>query len=310
MSDTTLASGAGLSPGTDVTSDDIAAAFPDMGEPTGADSSPAHPASAEPPPAEATLPPAPAAEGASPTDGPIPFERHKAVLENARKDAREAAEKELKQKYGWAERYDPQAVEQANRLYQWLQADPVQFRAFLDQQLQTMQPKVEEPPAPDLKAEDGTPVYSAPQMQKLLEWQRSQFEQQLDQRFQAEVKPMQQAHELARLDASAKATATSMLTDARQHWPRFGALEKTIKQIMVANPTVNLHEAYIAAFREEGVKQIEADIRAQYEGTLADKQAAATTKPGAPPSAPQRYKDMELRDIVAEVWAAHEHGSR
>lgn len=292
-----------------VSSDDIAAAFPNMEAPE-ADSSPASPARTEKTPAEATPPPVPAAEGASPADGPIPLDRHKAVLENARKEARESAEKELKQKYGWAERYDAQTVEQASRLYQWLQTDPVQFRAFLDQQLQQTQPPVEEPPAPDLKAEDGTPVYSAPQLQKLLDWQQRQFQQQMQQRFDQEVKPMQQAHELERLDRSAKASATSMLSEARQNWPRFGALEKTIKQIMVNNPTASLHDAYIAAFREEGVKLIEADLRAQYEGTLADKQAAATTKPGPQPTNPQRWKDMDLRDIVAETWAALESGSR
>jgi len=54
----------------------------------------------------------------SPTEsaGPIPFTAHKTALENARLKAREAAQAEFQQQYGWAMQTDRAAVEEAARI--------------------------------------------------------------------------------------------------------------------------------------------------------------------------------------------------
>ena len=62
---------------------------------------------------------APAAEGgASPASkqGPIPFEVHTKALENARTKERDAALKEWKEKFGWAEQVNPQEFQQLQQI--------------------------------------------------------------------------------------------------------------------------------------------------------------------------------------------------
>lgn len=56
--------------------------------------------------------------------GPIPFEAHHTALENARIKAREEFQAEWRQKHGWAEQADRQAVEQMDRMGRLFRTDP------------------------------------------------------------------------------------------------------------------------------------------------------------------------------------------
>lgn len=302
-------SGEGSVPTTEpVTSDDIAAAFSaSEPAPTGADSSPAPPAesaSDAPPTAE------PDADGPTPEKdaGPLPFERHKAILEKARADAKSAAEQEWKSKLGWAEQFEPDQVRQAVQLAQLLETDPQRAVAMLQAALasqQTDQPK-DEPPPPDLKAEDGTLVYSAPQMQKLLEWQRRQLQSEIDSQY-GPIRERVRHQELAQ---RAEHEATSMLTRARSEWPLFTDLEADIKQRMIADDRLQLHDAYLAAYREKGLKLQEERWRATYEGTVqrkADASSATTTsRPAGRRPVPLHERD--IRDLVEEEYGRMSRG--
>lgn len=276
----------------DMTSDDIAAVVEQTV--AGAESSPAPTPTPEVSPAPATAAPG---EGASPPAeeaGPIPFERHKAILEKAREDARKQTETEYRQKLGWAERYQPDQVEQAQRLLSWYQQDPTSFLAWL----QSQQPKKDEPPQPDLRAEDGTPVYSAPQLQKLLEYQRTQLQQQVQQ----EYGPVRQAVEVQRMQAQAFEQAQKTLAAAREKWPRFTDLEGDIKEAMRGDPSLDLRDAYIQVYAEKGKKLEQDSWRAEYEGTVVQKSAATTPRPGrAAQIQPRRYTEMDPRDVVEDV---------
>lgn len=296
MSDT-LDSGPALSSAGSVTSDDIAAVAKSLDSPAEPDSSSGPPESDAPSGAATTAPPSPPVPAPS-SPGPIPFERHEAALRNAREKAKAEVEAELKQRFAWAERYQPDQVEQASRLYEWLSTNPQGFRDYLDQQLQSTQPKVEDPPAPDLKAEDGTPVYSAPQLSKFLEWQRKQMLAEVQQAYE----PIKQQVELDRLERQSKVQATTILTEARQHWPEFPSLEGEIKSLMLSNPALTLHDAYIAAFRQSGVTKLRERWKQEYEGALADKQAAGTTRPGVPATTPRKFSEMNTREIVESVY--------
>lgn len=294
--------GAGTgSPETPVTSDDIAAAFPaEAGTPSGPDSSsgsPSEPVSATPPTAESGT------DGFTPSEsaGPLPFERHKAILEKARTEARAAAEQEWKAKYGWAERYQPEQVTQAVQLAKLLEQDPHRAVAMLQAALaQSDPPKAPEIPQPDLRAEDGTPVYSAPQMQKLLEWQRDQMQSQIE----AQYGPVRDRVRFQEVAMRAQQEASQTLTKARAEWPLFTELEGDIKALMVAHDQMALHDAYLAAYREKGLKLQEDKWRQSYEGTVQRKADASRTNTSPRPAGvkPVPLHERDVRDLVEEQF--------
>ena len=291
-----------------VTSDDIAAFAS-----AGADSSPASPTE--------SVTPAPATEGSDASGitvpetsaGPLPYERHKAILEKARAEAtakaREDAEREYRSKYGWAERYQPQEVEMSSRLYQWLQADPRKFMEWLGTQIgepvgrSAAPPQANEPPAPDLRAEDGTPVYSAQQLQKFMEWREQKLQSSVEsiQRKLADREEKDKARQTA---WTAKQSASGLLKYAREKWPAFKDLEPDVLKAMQDNPRLSFHDAYIRVFSENGTPKLREQWSAEYQGTLATKQNASTAPPGRPTGTPKKYTEMDTMDVVKQEWEA------
>lgn len=80
-----------------------------------------------------------AAQAPTEAAGPIPFERHKAAIENARREAAERAAAEWKQ-YEWAKSVDRRAVEQAAQIGQMYQRDPAGYvRQMLAEAMQNEQ---------------------------------------------------------------------------------------------------------------------------------------------------------------------------
>ena len=288
-----------------VTSDDIAAFAS-----AEAESSPASPTE--------SVTPAPATEGSdasgSPVPeasaGPLPFERHKAILEKARIEAREAAEREWKSRYGWAERYQPDQVEQSARLYQWLNQNPHGFMQWLGAQIGVestgtartpAQPQG--PPEPDLRAEDGTPVYSAAQLQKYSEWREQQLKS-LIEPLQKKLADREEKDKARQTAFVAKQSASGLLKYAREKWPAFKELEPTILQAMKTDPRLSFHDAYIRTFAEQGTPKLREQWSAEYQGTLAQKQNASTAPPGRPSGSPKKYTEMDTMDVVKQEWEA------
>lgn len=303
MADTAGTAGPGISAESPVTSDDIAALSD-----AGADSSPAQPvAPVSPAPATA----APGADGTTVPEtpqGPIPFDRHQSILENARTKARQEAEKEFRQKYGWADRYQPQQVEQSTRLYQWLSENPKAFLSYLKAQVGDEGPaqapaRAEEPPQPDLRAEDGTPVYSAPQLQKLQAWERRQYDERLE-KLQKRLDEQDRVAQMRQIAVDAKASASQLLAQARSTWPLFADLQPDVLEAMRQDPALNLHDAYIRVFSEKGQERLKNQWQQEYTGTLATKQSASTPPPGKPSGTPKKYIDMDVRELVEQEYAA------
>ena len=275
-------------------SDDIAAVVASTA--AASDASSASTPSEAVPAASATETPAPeATPSESAPAGPIPYDRHKAILERARDDARKQAESELRGKLGWAERYKPDEVEQAHRMFQWMQTDPKGFTAYIQGRVAGQQPP--EPPQPDLRAEDGTPVYSAGQMQKLLDWQMKQWQQKVDQTYG----PIRQQVQVQQLQQAAYSEAQKTIQQARENWPMFADLEPKIKQTMMDNPSLDLRDAYIRVYAADGRKMEQDKWRQEYEGTTQQKANAATTRPSRPGNVqPRNYSDMDIRELVEE----------
>lgn len=302
MSDTHLPSGtadSGSVSGPSVTSDDIGALFgPETEESPAAEaSSAAAPETTAPPPADATVPPAVSApEPGAGSPGPIPFDRHKAALENLRTEKQRELDT-LKQRFAWAEHVTPQQAAEAFRLWQYVQQNPEEAISVI----QAHRQQAAGPPPPDLRAEDGTAVYSAPQMQKLLDYQQ----QLLLQQFESKLSPVQQQYEAIRqAEQRQQATteATSIVTTARTNWPEFKSLEPGIKARMVSDPTLTLESAYIAEFSQRGRPLMEEQLRSQQTAALQSKTAANTTRPGVPPTTPQDLKGLNGRDLTAHIF--------
>lgn len=274
-----------------------------------ADSSPAPTETPATAPAPAT--PAPdVSDSSAPRapQGPIPFERHTAILDNARRKAREEADREYRTKYGWADRYTPEQVEQSSRLYQWLSENPKTFLQYLRTQVGEDVPasggpaRDEGPPPPDLRAEDGTPVYSAPQLQKLMEWKDRQYDERITP-LQRRLDEQDRVAQMRQVATDAKAQATTLLTTARSSWPLFKDLQADVLAAMQANPSLSLHDAYITAFAEKGQKSLKDQWQAEYTGALAQKQHASTPTPGRPAGVSIDESRLDTRQLVELEFA-------
>jgi hypothetical protein len=243
--------------------------------------------------------PAAASDSAAPVAGPIPFDRHKAILEEARTKARQSAEAELRQKYGWADQYqNPQEVADAVKLLRWMGNDPEGFEAEWTKQRHGATPR---PIEPALKADDGTPAYSASQVQELLTQQLAAVKAELEQQYG----PVRAKVEESELRQRATAVSDQLIAEAKT-WPQYEALRPEMAALMIANSALTLHQAYIQALSTKGVALIEEQVRARQQASLADKTAATTTRPGPQPTTPVDYRHMEARDITAAVWKDYE----
>jgi len=267
---------------------------------------PAAPSPAEPAgtaPAQAAIAPAAAGEAPPPVRGPIPYDRHQAVITNARREAREEAEKELKAKLGWAERFNPQEAEQGTALVRWLQADPEGAISFLQRQRQGQQPAAPaapQMPEPDVVLGDGSKFYSADGAQKLLEWR----DQQLEARINGRYGPMLQEAAMAKLQAQATTEATGLLQHYRANFPKFKELEKDIKTLCLQNPSLSLSDAYVYVFRDKGLPAERASWESERAGQLARKAAASSVQPGAAqPGTPRPNSAKSTLEITREVFA-------
>ena len=106
---------------------------PGPSEATGAPSAPTDLSDPASPATAATLPVAgdgsttQAVEDWDPAAGPIPVDRHKAILENTRARARDEAQTQLQQEYGWALQMGPQNFQAVTNLAQQWANDPVAF---------------------------------------------------------------------------------------------------------------------------------------------------------------------------------------
>lgn len=268
-----------------VTSDDIAALVPDEGDDVEAASSPAPP-TPSPSVAAPTAPPKPSIPAEEPEPGPVPYSRHKAVLERARQQAADEARRELAE---------------AAKLKEWLDTDPQGFVSYLSGRLDQARPPEDPEPDPDLQAADGTLLYSAARLKQWQAWQARQLDGEIRE-LRQQVSRLTQKGDLDVLTQRISGEAAMALQEARTTWPGFRDLEKTIKAKMEADKALDLSTAYIAAFREQGLSKLEAKIRADYEANLATKAQATTTRPGAPTTTPRNYADMDLREITEAVY--------
>jgi hypothetical protein len=207
--------------------------------------------------------------------GPIPFQRHEAILKTTREkvatETREAVEKELGPWRQVMSSFRPDEFAPVVDKLASLSRDPVAFYRDLGQELQRNgllpdQPPPHAPtrsaapqgsePEPDLVNPDtGELLYSAPQLQKALAWR----EQQIESRLRREMQPLMESHrtaqqerELSTLTTAATAKASEAIAEA-QTWEGFDELKPKIAALMRNDRRYSLEGAYLKVYQTEYV---------------------------------------------------------
>lgn len=214
----------------------------------------AHPPETPTTPAPATAAPVVPAESAPAPHGPIPLERHQAILENARAKTREEITGALEQQYGGhiqlGEAFRQNPVETAIGILQQLQANPVyapQLTTAAARMLAARrgQGSAADPqPEADLSGTDaeGRQVrfYSAEQQAKREAW----LTQRLLSQFKQELAPIQQAYQQTR--------------EEREHAERQAVVLESVKGKLASwreQPGFREHEADLKPVQAEMVAQ-------------------------------------------------------
>ncbi len=306
-------------------------------EPIPGDETPEAPADAaetasETPTEEPSQAPAPVAEAPKKKRGPIPYDRHEAVLTKARNEAKAAQEALQKQVEEYKGRYESDEIK--NQLA-WLnllgtdpkkaveilrQAAPDRFSnlTWAEQQAAAAQaaeqaapaPAAAEMPQPDALLPDGTLGYSAEGAQKLLDWrmaqERAAFQQELKV-LRDEVKPITVEHKArAAFDQSVQ-KMRPVLENARKTWDGFTENEAEIRQKLAENQTWSLDDAYRAVVvpkLKTNRDTIHAEERKRILDEMNQRGKAKGVLPGQAPAAAAGAADKTERTTADIVRAA------
>lgn len=310
---------------------DSAAAAPDASpashDPDAVDLSTTAPVAATAPPSESD----PAVSTDPVSTGPIPFERHKAALENARAKARDEALNEWREQHGWAEQVSREQLESWSETAAQMSADPVGFLQRFSTELQNhpvygpqlksyaartlgqrqaaQQDDIE--PQADLQTDDGTPVYSAKRLAEREAWR----ERQLEKKFSERLAPLQETHAQVQearqrelIDHASGQFAQQQLS-AIKALPHYAEHAAEIKAEFAKMPqpehpmgfAVQLRDAYLKVV----MPRVSERERSKVLTEMQTKAGASTASPGRPSTmAPVPDANRPLHELIAEEMAA------
>lgn len=264
-----------------------------------ADSSPAvsEPSQPTSTPADATSqsvsPEAGGGEGSAPVEGgPIPLERHKAILEKARAEA-----EQIRQRYAWAESLNQDEVSRALGIFQDLNTDPLSFRERLQRELeahphlgpQLREPKQFEMPKPALLSQDGHGVWSAEQVQSIIEHANATAEARVaraEQQLLARLEGLEQRDRERVRYAEADRFSQAMVTELGQ-LPKFKDLESAIAKDFAAAPAAqtstpgDARATLLSLYLKHYQSKVASDAKTQVLSEAGKKVAAGTVDPSA-----------------------------
>jgi hypothetical protein len=311
---------------TSISSEPAAAATADTTSPAPVDAS-APPEAATTAPADATAAVTPTTEPTKPA-GPVPLEVHTRALENARTKA----VADYKQQYGWAEQIPQADVQEAVRIAQLSQRDPIGYLQEFVKDLQNhptygaqlkslaakalAQRGTQSQQGPDLnpiqvQLEDGRTVglFSADQIAAL----KSQWFGEVEQRFQ----PVFQTHET--LQAERAATQRQLQVDnfvSTTHgdvltWP---GMQDKANQIAVAQALAaakvesddprEVSLALNAAYRAVVLPKLQSTSRQSVVDDITRSANASTVNPAHPSTrAPKPMDQMSIAEALQHVAA-------
>lgn len=248
-----------------------------------------------------------------PVGGSIPVPRVRKILENARAKGRAEVEQQL-QALAWAKEVDRAQAEEALRVYQFANSNPVEFyravterlrsdpglRAEVERIWQPAQQPAAEPksdrPEPDVLLEDGRLVYSANQMEKLLEWKERLIEGQISQRLEPLEKERKLTAQMQRIEAESKRVYEDVVK-----WPGMADAEnrKAVAEAMTSQRIpVDVAYRQVVLPKLTDTKSIEERVRKQVLAELKLKGRASTENPQRVVSSPETFKGKSIREIL------------
>jgi hypothetical protein len=226
-------------------------------------------------PAPATVePPAPDPSAEVEAAGPIPLDRHKAVLESTRKKAAEEAIAQFQQQHGeaitFATAFNADPVGTAVHLIQQLQAHPEYGQALRShagrmlaaqrQRQPQPQAQAEPEPAPDLIGRDANgqevSFYSAQQAAKRDAWREKQFEQRFAERFAPLNELQQQVQQFRQREQETQdyLKRSSPLVEELKEMPGFNDYKQEIgarqAELFKQSPNTDPVKLWFRAYRE------------------------------------------------------------
>jgi len=244
--------------------------------------------------------------------GPIPVDRHKAILENTRTRAREEAQQHLQSQYGWALQVGPQNFQQITQLAQQWATDPVAFvlgalddlqnspqyaptlRSHVAKILATRPngngkaaPEQEPEPQPDIVV-DGYAWYSAQGQAKRDRWLANQLLTQVRQEFaplREDIEVRQQRDTIIAATQAANRFATDTLTEMNR-LPHFKEQKAEIEKVFRAMPPMPDHlvgqairDAYIQVLATKVFPTLSSSAKAEVLSDFNRKAAASARNP-------------------------------
>jgi hypothetical protein len=253
----------------------------------------------------------PEAPGSLPNRGPIPFDRHQAVLTRTRNEVGEKARRETLDEFGIGG-LSAEEVRTGVTMLQSLKRGGVGFLDYLRNQIDPQaaaapvpQKPAEDPePEPDIPLADGRATMSLDRLREWNAWNERRLTKQFDEKYG----PIRDEHELNKLTETRRAEATQLVTLASGQWPRFQQLKPLIRDYVERRypkgqplPPTALYDAYIAMDREHGERLLREKWDAERSGQLTRKATASTVQPGAPrPSTPRPDSELTTRDIIRQ----------
>ena len=249
------------------------------------------------------------APGSLPNRGPIPFDRHQAVLTRTRNETSEKARRETLAEFGIAEGVTPKVVAHGVNLARMLSENPKLFLQIVQSQLgveaapaaaAAPKPAEDPEPEPDIPLTDGRATMSVERLREWNAWNERRLTKQFDEKYG----PIRDAHEQQTLTVARQREAQSLVSAAAK-WPMFDKLRPHVKAIIAAQSgpltQTSLHDAYITAYRDHGQKMLRDEWEAERSGQLTRKAGASTVQPGAPrPSTPRPDSELTTRDIIRQ----------
>jgi hypothetical protein len=238
------------------------------------------------------------------TRGPIPFDRHQAVVTNTRRKALS--------EFGIEEQATPDDVRTAIGMLKWAKADARGLIRAIQSQIgdeattaaaaPSKPAEAEDPePEPDIPLQDGRAVYSADQQKAWLKWNARQ----------ERAEAAREAREQETLAGTRRVEARHAVAEA-ETWPFFNELRPKIKELLAAVPRERwspaaLHQAYLTVYKTEGVRlQREAWQKEQDAARVSQlqrKSAASSAQPNAAqPVTPKPHSQKSMRERATEIY--------
>ena len=226
--------------------------------------------------------------------GPIPFDRHKEILESTRGKVRAELEAAYREKYGWADRFHDEPYAFVESWIDQLAQHPQYSQQILAKAARMLAsrrgqaPHVSDEPEPDVPVMDAqgqvvSQTFSAPQFKKWHEWSMGQREEHLSARFQPLEEMRQQlarANEQQALHEQSTQEARITLGALRQN-PYFKQHEAKIKQALVDHEEfgANVYQAFVHVLVTDILPTLSQTEQRKVVDSLQQKAAASTVNP-------------------------------